>query len=131
MKLTFEENLADCIFMVEANGFEELSLWREYSKESGEAKYPLEWEDSRNGYSLQIGELDNRPVNLSFHFIRINNQIVCFYYPMSQLVDYKMIEKWLDENYSKKFRSSTFIYKSDAMNFHHCIHAIERVNKDL
>lgn len=75
----------------------------------------VEWEEMREGEMATIGELDNRPIAVSIRWARINGKIVMFYWPTSQLVDWKMVEEWRGKEY-KHCRN-----QCDANNFHNCL----------
>lgn len=55
------------------------------------------------------------PVCLEVHWNLIGGHLVAFYAPTSQVVDHRMVDKYVRENCAKK---------TDAMNFSHCTHAL-------
>jgi len=113
----------ETFFLVEATGCEQHFLWSEWHKR-------VKWEEQGMGCTGQIGTLDRRPVMLTFFWARINGKLVGFWDSTSQVVDHKMIEKWLAENCTPpKCDNGTRSAQCDAMNFHHCIHAIQEANK--
>lgn len=107
-------------YVVEANSFEQFSLWKEFSNE-------VEWRQGGSGIMIQVGELggmlqEKRPVNISCYWNSINGMNVLFWYGCSQLVDYKMIEEWFKNNCHIIEANSKRTAKCDADNFHQCVH---------
>jgi hypothetical protein len=74
-------------------------------------------------------EYERRPIVISLNWAMIDGQLVCFWHGCSQLVDYRMINEWLNKNFDGTHdggrRSAT-----DSMNFHNCIGAIKRKNEE-
>jgi hypothetical protein len=121
----FQERIEKTEYLVEADSYAQHHLWQEWSKEAGKMGYkgPYEhprytWEQMNPGCGEQVGTLDDRPVMLSLFWNRIGGALICFYCGMSQVVDHKMIETYLDE----KFKG---IKRTDAMNFHHIVGHLE------
>lgn len=89
-------------YFVEADGFTRATLWNRHAKESKaillrEDNFPrYEWEDNLTGISLQLGECGGRPVCVLFFWALINGAVVCFYDATSEVVDWKLIEEFLD-----------------------------------
>lgn len=114
-----DEMLSMTKFAVEANSFESLSLWKEKDKYN---PGQLSWYTYRMGYLLTLGTVTiNRkkmPVCVSVQWIEVYGQIVMLYHTTSQIVDYRMIDKWL-----KKYK----IPSTDAMNFANCVHAMREL----
>ena len=56
------------------------------------------------------------PVMLSIRFQQLNNHLVMFYEPTSQMVDWRMVEEWIDRVpiVAQKGKRDA---QSDAMNF--------------
>jgi len=102
----------DTIYLVEANSCEMLYLWKEFNTQ-------FYWEQDCSGKIIQIGELDNRPVNIEISWSKINGYRVAFWDACSQVVDYKMIEDWFLDNLPG-------VHRTDAMNFHQVIQYILR-----
>ena len=112
--MTAEEKYLDTKFLVEANSFEHLALWKENNKE-------YDWqEDTR--CEARTMYVNDRPICYTCQWSIINKQRVMFWDPTSQLVDYKLIEEDL-----KKI-CPNIISKSNAMNFHNILHDINRLN---
>ena len=113
-----EEKISTSVFFIEANSFETLSLWNEYKNETN-------WEQDNLGFLQTIGFIDgdkNKPVCVSFSFVKIYGKRICFYEVTSRFSDSKMVEDWLDTNYPVKWGGNTRVARTNAMNFHHAIH---------
>lgn len=113
-------------FAVEANPYERLCLWRESAADANHPTIfePVRWKHGR-GYLLTIGKLAGMPVTLELVFATINNIGVLFYHSPSQVTDYRMIEKWLDDYFPSHTWGGGRQNRCDAMNFHLCLHAIK------
>jgi hypothetical protein len=112
---------ADCKFLVEANSFEKLCLWREFH-----AAVP--WEQDCLGFSIQVGETDGRPVMVCFTFVKVNGTRVCFYDCPSEVVDYKMVDDFLRAGFNVKYDKTRWS-RCDAMNFGNCLAVIAKDKK--
>jgi hypothetical protein len=103
---TIDERVKNAKFAVDANSFEQMSLWLE-NKE----RYNIV-QDLR-GLCYVIGNVvindEEMPVVIELSFWTIDGMIVMFYHPCSQVVDYRIVEKWLDDN--------TKCPRTNAMNF--------------
>jgi hypothetical protein len=103
-------------YAVEADSYTRQSLWEQWSTQAM-FKRPncnnINWEQDCMGCLLQIGQLDNRPVNIEFYWAKLNGHSILFYNACSQLVDHAMTKTWL-----KKYCNTP---KCDANNFHHVI----------
>lgn len=138
--LPLYNRLAATSFMVNATSFEKHCLWTEFSTKGSQHllnknvqdaldKRPkLEWKQL-SGIVVQVSCLDGRPVNLSLFWDIIDGHYICFYDCCSQVVDWAMIDKWLDDNYHGKWAKGTRKAHCDAQNFHLCLHAIEEFNR--
>lgn len=114
------DKLQNVVFLVEANSFERMKLWEEFSHKHS-------WVQDNEGYLEIIGTLDNRPVCISFVFVKIDGFLVAFCDASSEVVDYKMINDWFDKNCNPLTKDNRKA-RCDAMNFHTCLQAI-RENK--
>lgn len=123
----------DTVFCVEATSYEQLALWSNHSNESEHALYrkTYDWEQLNPGSLTTIGQYTRRPVCVNINYVRINGQVVMFYEPTSELVDWRMVRKWLDKEYAHvpKWDGSRRPH-CDAMNFGHCLAAIDQRNFD-
>lgn len=116
---TSEEKIAETFFLVEANSFETLVLWRENEKE-GE----FIWTEESLGFWQTVGFLKKRPICISMFWTIIGGKRIAFYEGTSVLVDHDMIEKWLEETFHLSREK-----RCDAHNFHLCLDAIREINK--
>ena len=106
----------DVVYMVEANSFETLSLWQQHHKE-------LNWQEvTRGGPMFQLGQLADRPVVLSVNIFSILGRKVMSYDPTSQVVDWVMVEDFLEKSWPNA-------KKTNAMNFFNAVHDIRRMNE--
>jgi len=123
-----DEKMKTSIFFVEANSYEELCLWREFSGE-------VVWEQDSAGFSQIIGFIGDRKkkrlVNVSFSFALINGQRICFYDTVSRFVDHTMVGKFLNKYYPVKYDNNTKRAKTDAMNFGDVLNAIREKNAKI
>lgn len=131
-KMEAEERLGITKFLVEATGTEQLDLWCKFSNESPE-RYKgtkgVSWKQLNPGCVLTIGYLDKRPVVLTIYWDEIEGELVGFYSCNSQVVDWKMIEDWLSKHFKQTWDKGRPA-KCDAINFHHCLRAIEEDSFD-
>lgn len=89
--------------IVEANSYERMTLWELW-------KDRTEWVQVLEGEGVEVGKLNKRPVFIQLSWAVIRGVAVCFLEPTSELVDWKMIDKWLTKTFPG-------IRKLDAMNF--------------
>lgn len=101
-------------YLVEISSFERQSLWSKYHND-------YTWEDNNMGFNRQIGIIDDRPICVTFYLHKINGLNVLFYEATSQLVDWKMIEDYLDVVCNLKEFKSNRRARIDASNFHNVI----------
>ena len=107
---TKEELIAATEYVVEATRYEEFALWKEFNNQ-------IKWGDINfGGYGIYLGNVGNMPVMLSIRFQQLNNHLVMFYEPTSQMVDWRMVEEWIDRVpiVAQKGKRDA---QSDAMNF--------------
>lgn len=97
--------------IVEANTFETMCLWREWT-DNGDT-----WVSTGHGYGPTVGTLADMPVCISLLTATVNGQKILFFEPISQVVDYRMIYAWLKENVPSALRKDGYLNKTDAMNF--------------
>lgn len=106
----------DVVYMVEATSYETLSLWQKHHEE-------LNWRDvTRGGPMFQLGQLDGRPVVLSVNIFEILGRKVMSYEPTSQVVDWVMVEEFLEKSWPH-------VKKTDAMNFFTAVHEVCELNE--
>lgn len=119
--MEISERLEKCEFLIEATRTEEHFLWKECVQEFKWCS-DKQWEQG-HGNVVRVGEIGDRPVNLTLTWNKIKGIPVCFYDCCSQVVDWKMIEEWLDKNFTRKYNGRRAI--CDAMNFSHCMNYID------
>ena len=103
---------------MEANSNEVGHLYLENEKD-------IRWQHLGSSYHLVLGFLDERPISVVFNFHILNNQVVCFWESISQVVDYLLIEDFL--KYVNKYCQLNLII-TNATNFHLVFH---KIKKDL
>lgn len=110
--------IGDCVIAVEANSFESHCLWAKYHKETN-------WKQIGSGFGPTVGRIADMPVNVSININIINGHRVLFYYGMSMVVHFGMIEEWI------RARLPAGTKLTDAQNFHHAIHHTADLNKKV
>ena len=89
--------------IVEANSYERMTLWEGWVNKA-------EWQQHLQGRLVTVGTYRNRPVCVSLVWATIQGKVVCFLEATSELVDWKMIDVWLKQEFPG-------VRKVDAMNF--------------
>lgn len=128
-------NIRETVYIVEATSFEKSCLWERwafnnrYSRVFPDPKNPenahrVHWADISLGFWKQLGELAGSPVCVSVFFARILGKTIAFYEGSSQVVDMRMVEAWLDEEFPNARG------RVNAQNFHNCVGDLERMLKD-
>jgi hypothetical protein len=130
-----KELFKDVVFLVEATSTEQHFLWQQYSLEYKDL-YPgikdppntirLDWSSESIGKIVTIGSIETYSVNVSIFYAKLNGKRVLFYEGISLVVHHGMIEDWL-AHWTKEFIRYDNGHRwahTDAMNFHHCLHAI-------
>jgi len=117
-------------FVVEANSYERLQLWKEFSKEAQEQedvrpRPRFKWEQESYGFMVDVGEVNGMPVVLSGFFALINERRIMFYNATSRMVDHRMVDAWLDENCDPMYCGGSRKARTDAMNFGHVVSMLE------
>ena len=117
------ERLSEAIFLIEATSYEQLSLWREHSHESDTVldRDLTWWEQVNPGHGFKVGELAGMPVVISLSYNRINDKLVAFWEPTSQVVDYRIIAKWFEDNFHGTWDNGRRRATTNAMNFGHVV----------
>lgn len=122
-----EEMLKETFYLVEATSFEHHCLWAENSHQSDRRVFDaIEWIQGNPGRMIEIGKVGDMPVVISLHWDFLNGQPVCFWHATSLVVDYRLVNRWLEENFTNKThdgRPAT----CDAFNFHHCSGELRKV----
>lgn len=122
-------------FWVEADSYARFQLWREWHRLSpGELqsdRYPssqsnrLDWQEESSGIIYQAGELDGRPVMVELFWAIINGHRIGFYHATSQVVDWKMVEEFINKLKYPLWDNGTRHAHTNATNFHHVAHFVQ------
>lgn len=105
-----DPRFAQTEFVVEADGFATLALWRENHME-------LDWQQDPMGIWLQVGELAGLPVAISCSWSRIGGRLVMFWEPTSMVFHHQLVEDWFDRYCSPRTADGRPA-RTNAMNFH-------------
>ncbi len=101
-------------YVVEATHEEEFALWQRTHE-------TIRWEQC-HGWLVNLGtvligpdreHLKRMPVTVTVTWQLLDGHLVAFYDAASQVVDHRMVEKYIRENCAKR---------TNAANFHHCAH---------
>jgi hypothetical protein len=121
-KYQFEEKVSQTEHLVEADSFAKMALWEKWSDDPSVPKrkgWPrLTWKQHTMGSTLELGQLDGRPVMLTLFWNTIGGSLVCFWNSGSQVTDYKMVEEFLKKTFPG-------VPNRDAMNFHNVVGDIQ------
>lgn len=113
----YAELLEGVVAVVEATSYEKHVLWDKLHNGKG-----YTWEQSLSGPIVTIGYLDKRPVCISLFVHKINDRRILFIDATSGVVDWTMIDKWLEKNLPKTaFRDNGYLNKSDAQNIYNVV----------
>lgn len=125
---TFRMKLGDTVFIVDANSYEHLCLWRESAKQADRPLIdnPVDWRQDNAGHMLTLGHLDGMPVTLLLRWDIIDGCRVMFIDSPSAITDSRMVDRWLEENCKPPTYDGGRPARTDAMNFHHCLDAIRQ-----
>jgi hypothetical protein len=118
-------------FLVEATGAEQHFLWSLHARYSHKhhPSYPsLTWEQHACGSLVSVGNVqifkkqsgsgalyEQMPVCVSLTFATIDGAVVCFWDATSQVIDYRLVEKWLNQKFAHVPPREG---RTNAMNFH-------------
>lgn len=128
-----EEFWKKTIFLVEANSFEQMTLWREWSLQAVASKQHIPdlpndrrfyWEQQQPGQIYTVAVVKNRPICLSVNWYRLDSEYIAFIDATSVLVDWKKINDWIEKRNIPKWDNGTRPGRCNAMNFHLCVDAI-------
>jgi hypothetical protein len=130
-KQKLDPRFADTFFVVEADTFAQHALWRQHAKDApqnaNDQSQKVAWRSDSLGVLLTLGELDGRPVCVSFTWATLNGKRVLFYNATSEVVDHKLVGEWLQAHCNPKWDNGQRRAHCDAQNFHHCLHALHEV----
>lgn len=118
------KSLSECQYIVEANHNEAHNLWYMYTQVY-RVVTDREWQQLIPGYLIEVGSLGGRPVSLSLYFVSIKGVKVCFFESPSQVVDWKLIDEWLDKHFNKLYDGRSC--RCDATNFHQCMSVVNQL----
>ena len=128
-------------YLVEGESFE---VWQDNARDANMCpkdryvKYAdLKWEQICEGRVLTCGHFKESvrkskankkgykfwPVNVSIHWARVEGHLVGFWHAISMVVNYEMIEKFLNQTFGN------VKYRTDATNFHNVRLEIKRENE--
>jgi hypothetical protein len=130
----FRSKLADTVFIVEANSYEHLALWRESALQADrpDIAAPVDWRQDNEGRFVELGKLDGMPVTLSLRWDIIDGCRVLFIDCPSVVQDWRMVDAWLEQNCNPpKWDGGSRPARCDAMNFHHCLDAIRERRRNI
>lgn len=116
-----EQHASDIVYIVEATRFEQTCLWEQYQK--------IWEEDTRGGPLVTVGEIAKFPVCIALSVIKINGYPVLIVDATSRVVDYTMIEEWLESKWPALFPKGSCNLKTNADNFHHVVHHTQRLKE--
>lgn len=107
--------LAGVVGVVEANSYEHHMLW----SENEQREKPLPWKQNNCGLGETVGHIGKMPVFVSLFTAEVDGHKLLFIFPTSQVIDHRMIEKWLKRTLPRTaFCEGGYVNKTDAMNFH-------------
>lgn len=116
------EIFKDVAYLVQASHEEYGAFWQHFSHESPHRIYPsvcVQWQEISMGGSRCVGHIAKRPVWVEYSYAILDGKKVLFYDGMSELVDWKMIERWISHCIDKYMGGGR--PHSNAANFHNCL----------
>lgn len=115
--VSYLEGVIGC---VEANSFEQHSLWKDNRDREKNGLLHREWNSTGHGLGETIGYVDERPVAISLKTVVIDGQKILLYYATSTVVDHDMIREWLKVNLPETAKGDYpgGYNHTDATNFH-------------
>jgi hypothetical protein len=124
-----DDRFRKTVYVVEGGYYTEHALWVEYHERRS-------FEIDSHGYLIKVGELQTVereepwPVTVSVNWYLIDGQRVLFYHPTSQVVHWGWVKDWIMEQTGPpSWEGGVRRGHTDAMNFNHCLHAIDELNK--
>ena len=136
----FAQNWRETVFMVEATGFERHALWLDWADDFTAQNYGRPWKSRVSWNQESLGSCETigtvkelrvrrRPICVSVTWAIILGKRVAFYEATSQIVDYVVVEKWVESKRVPRWDRGTRAAQCDAMNFHHCLDALREAAK--
>lgn len=118
-------------FVVKADSFARHALWRDHAAEAvgcpgihaGQGRRET-WDEDSSGLAIQIGEFGGMPVVVDCLWATIGGRLVLFYHACSMVTHSRMVDDWLKGRCNPTWDGGRRRAHCDAMNFHHCLHAI-------
>jgi hypothetical protein len=115
--------LSEVVYLAEASTYAMRSFERDWGDK-------VTWHTDSHGFVVQIGELGGQPVRLNLVLATIDGRRVAFWDPASEVFDYVMAEAWLKQHCTSPEVDGD-VPGTNAGNFSHCIHAINRMNEPV
>ena len=115
--------LEGVVGVVEATSCEQQYLWQDnrVDKFVGPAIKP--WKENLAGCLQCVGHFAKAPIYISLRTAEIDGHKILFWNATSQVVDYRVIEAWMEANIPQSARRSDgYINQSDATNFRNVFH---------
>jgi hypothetical protein len=112
-KYMLEERTKKTEYLVEADNFAILSLWRCYAEDAIEkfGDWPrYSWKQQQPSCGIEIGQLAGYPVMLSLEWNVVGGALLCFFSSPSRVVDHQMVRDFLAEHFPN-------VPRTDAVNF--------------
>ena len=126
---TAESRLARTLFIVEATACEVHCLWCDNARDSQHRRFKSRtWEQINPGWLVTVGELALVPICVSTTWAKIDGHLVMFWEACSQVVDREQIDFWINDHFINTWNNG-LPAKTNAMNFHHCLSAIDQANE--
>lgn len=123
-----EKLFKDVVYIVESTYNERHLFWEKFHYKPFYDDFKIEsWEVEMSGTGTTIGTVDGRPVTLDITWAKLEGYRVLFYDVMSEVADWKMVEKWFS-HWRKQFPQ---IQSTDSTNVGHCVrYCIDRAKKN-
>lgn len=86
--------------IIEATKNEQFLLWETYGR-----KEDVYWVSDNNGYGVTVGYIGKLPICLAINRANVNGRKILFYTVTSRVVDYEIVEQWLNINFPSVLRS--------------------------
>ena len=112
-------------FVVQASHCERQGLWERFATEGAWGlptlhERRIRWVQDMSGCIVVVGAIWDRPVDISCTWARLNGHLVLFCDCCSQLVDYNLIEHWLERYCNPSYEHGRRAH-TNAINFHFCL----------
>lgn len=127
--LPFQKKIKHIKFAVEATDVERHYLWKEF-KQNNPKSFREDWVQDNHGLYKTLGniqDIQGLTVSVQINFAVIMGSLVCFYYGTSKIVDWTMIENYIDEIVTLKYDNNSRKSRCDSNNFHQCLSRLEEL----